>query len=206
MTLVIPTIDWNAWRASYDEMTFAEQQAFYNKVYDEFPEQARFSTRVLERFLDHIDGTHLGVIELGGWDGGFATEILPSHLRLGSWTNYEISAMAVDASVCDDPRYVGHLLTDWYWRRHHVCDLFVASHVLEHLRLRDVLRVLDATDARWMYLQSPLGEEASDWTNYRGSHILEVGWRILVEELGSRGYVLLADISEPWARCLERRA
>lgn len=201
-------IDWNAWRASYDEMTFADQQEFYDRVFEEFPEQARFSTRVLGRLLTHIvhiPETSLDVVELGGWNGGFASETLADYPEIASWTNHEVSAAAVEASVCDDARFRGKALQDWYWHHHHVCDIFVSSHVLEHLKLVDVLRVFDVTSAKWMYLQSPLGEDASDWTNYRGSHVLEVGWRVLVEELDAQGYDLLTGISEPWARCFERR-
>lgn len=197
-------IDWNAWRERYDEMTFADQQEFYDLVYDQFPAQARYSTRVLERFLTWMGLKSLDVVELGGWDGGLAAEILPGQEEIKSWTNHEISRAAVAATVCDDPRYRGIALGEWYWRRHFVTDLFIASHVLEHLKLRDVARVFDTTHARWLYLQSPLGEEASDWQNYRGSHILEVGWRALGEELGKRGYAILTGISEPWARCFEK--
>jgi len=198
-------IDWNAWRASYGEMTFADQARFYDVVHDQFPEQARFSTRILERFLEHVGVDRIDVAELGGWDGGFAAEILSTHPEIASWVNHEASAAAVDASICSDPRYTGDALEDWYWVRHHVCDLFVASHVLEHLTFVDVLRVFDATHCKWMYLQSPLGEEATSWDGYRGSHILEVGWRVLVDELAERGFTFLEDISHPWARCFEAR-
>jgi len=197
-------IDWNAWRERYDEMTFADQQAFYDQVFEQFPEQARFSTRVLDRFLAHIAAERLDVVELGGWNGGFATEILPRHPEIASWVNCEISLAAIAGSVCMDPRYHGRALGEWYWQRHVVTDLFVASHVLEHLKLRDVLKVFDATHAKWLYLQSPLGEEASNWRNYRGSHILEVGWRALGEALTERGFALLHAISEPTARCYMR--
>ena len=209
MTVATQPIDWNAWRASYDEMTFADQQAFYDRVHEAHPEQARFSTRVLGRLLTHIahiPRSDISVVELGGWNGGFAAAMLEDYPEVANWVNHEASSAAVEANVCDDSRYTGHALEDWYWRRHYVCDLFVASHVLEHLKLADVLKVFDATHARWLYLQAPLGEEATDWTNYHGSHILEVGWREIGEALTERGYELLAEISEPTARCFERHA
>ena len=96
-------------------------------------------------------------------------------------------------------------MEDWYWTSHHFCDLFVASHVLEHLKFDDVRKVFDSTHARWLYLQSPLGQEATDWSNYRGSHILEVGWRELEEDLEQRGFALMPGISLPTGRCYERR-
>jgi len=206
MIVAIQPINWNAWRGSYDEMTFADQALFYDRVFEEFPEQARFSTRVFDRFLSFIAAERLDVVELGGWDGGFAAEILPAHPEIAHWVNHEISAAAVEASVCSDPRFQGRALSDWYWQRDYAYHLFVASHVLEHLKFADVLRVFDATHAYWLYLQAPLGEEAMNWHGYHGSHILEVGWREIGEALNERGYELIAGISEPTARCFARIA
>lgn len=205
MTTTAPAaIDWDAWRAAYDTMTFAEQEDFYDRVFEQFPDQARYSVRVLSSFLDEI-AVPVDIVELGGWDGAFAAEILAKHKPITGWCNSEISVAAAEATVCDDARYSLHVpLTDWYWTQPHQCDLFVASHVIEHLKLLDVLASFDATGCRWMYLQAPLEEEATDWTGYRGSHILEVGWRVLTDELADRGFRFLPALSEPFARCFEK--
>jgi hypothetical protein len=186
-------IDWDAWRASYDELTFAEQQTFYNRVFDEHRGQERFSCGPLEKLLAHIDKP-LDIIELGGWDGGLAAEVLPRQPQIRSWTNYEISPAAVAASVCTDTRFRAVLLGDWYWRHHHVADLFVASHVLEHLRFRDVQKVFAVTHACFLYLEVPVGTEPRDWNGYHGSHILEVGWAVLGDELRTHGYRELKEL------------
>jgi hypothetical protein len=197
-------IDWNAWRAVYDETTFMEQRDFYNEVFALHPVQDRFSVKHLHALLEHI-GQPVSVVELGGWTGEFAAAVLPKHPEIVRWRNYEISSHAVDESVYHSARFEPVALRDWYWSWEHTCDLFVASHVLEHLKLRDVLKVFDVTDAPWMYLQAPLGSEPPTWDGYRGSHILEVGWAWLTEELQYRGYHLLGELSShPHVRCFER--
>lgn len=203
MTTTTTHIDWNAWRSDYDTMSFAEQQAFYDLVYCLHPQQARAEVSALERFLDYI-GQPLTVVELGGWDGGFAAKILERRPEIVWWTNYEISRAAATESVCEDARFASVPLEDWYWMDKHVADLFVASHVLEHLSILDVIETFDATSTRWMFLQAPLREEPTDWSDYHGSHILEVGWAVISEELSKRGYALLPELSEPHVRCYER--
>ena len=196
-------IDWNAWRAAYDDMSFAEQRDFYNEVFELHPEQDRYSVEHLEMLLEHIDAA-VEIVELGGWAGAFAGAVMPGHPEIVRWRNYEISSEAVDASVFHSARYEPIALRDWYWNYEHSADVFIASHVLEHLKLRDVLATFDCTDARWLFLQVPLAEEAKDWNGYHGSHILGVGWEWLTEELEYRGYSYLPEISHPHARSFER--
>ena len=196
-------IDWNAWRASYDSATFAEQQAFYDRVYCEFPEQDRASVLVLGKLLEYIDAP-VTVLELGGWTGALAAETLARHPAIVWWTNYEISRAAASESVCGDERYSAVALEEWYWAQEHEGDLFVASHVLEHLSVLDVLATFAATRTRYMYLQAPLREEPTDWHGYHGSHILQVGWAALREALAEHGYREIVDLRCPNVRCFER--
>ena len=203
-------VTWDEWRAAYDEWTFEEQAAFYAQVHDEYPGQARFDAAALGRLLGWVGGD-VTVVELGGWDGGFAAAILPNHPQVKRWTNYEICGEAVRGGVCDDPRYEGISLREWYWDTPHAADVFVASHVLEHLRLRDVRRTLDATVARFAYIQCPVDDASlgarkagpPDWNGYPGTHILEVGWDGLQREFEARGWRLLPNLSSPSARCFE---
>lgn len=200
-------ISWDEWRACYDGWSFAEQQEFYDQVFSAARVQRQFSVPHLDDFLNYVlepDKT-VTVGELGGWDGEFAASLLPNRAEISRWTNYEISRAAVAESVCTDERYEPVALRRFYWETDHHEDLFVASHVLEHLRFRHVCRVFDATDARWLYLQVPLGEGPRGWDGYHGSHILEVGWRDLMAELDLRGYELLPALSNAGIRCFERR-
>lgn len=204
-------VSWDEWRASYDQWGFREQQRFYDDVFRVCRVQRQFQTVDLGKFFMHFTGGRLGshdqpirVVELGGWDGEFAGRMLALFPQIKSWTNYEISTLAVDETVCDDSRYQPVALDDWYWTDRRQGDLFVASHVLEHLSLRDVRRVLDATEARWAYLQVPLDNHGRDWTGYHGSHILEIGWPDLIREMEARGWTLIDGLSRQGVGCFER--
>lgn len=202
MTLAV---SWDEWRALYPAWGFSEQQAFYDDVFREHRQQQRFDHGRFGQFLDLI-GREVSVVELGGWDGEFAATMLAQYQQITRWENHEVSHAAADASVCTDPRYTAVALTDFYWRSKHECDLFVASHVLEHLSLRDVLATFDATTCDHMFLQVPLGDSAQDWSGYHGSHILEVGWGELKGYLLARGFRQVAELSHPWARCFSRES
>lgn len=203
-------VTWDEWRTLYDEWTVDDQAVFYDQVRDGYPEQARFDAAALGRLLDWIGGAPT-VVELGGWDGGFAAAVLAEYPDVAGWTNYEICTEAVRGGVCDDPRYEAVSLREWYWDRPHRADVFVASHVLEHLRLRDVRKTLDATEARFAYIQCPIDDHSlggrragpPDWAGYPGTHILEVGWGGLQAELEARGWALLEGLSSPSSRCFE---
>lgn len=195
-------LDWDGWRATYDTWGLEQQQAFYDRVFVNCRAQARFDALTFHRFLDYID-RDVAVVELGGWDGEFAATMLHSHPEIVWWENHEISRAAVEGSVCHDSRFRPVALDGWYWDSRHVADVFVASHVLEHLKWRDVVQVLDATTVRYAYLQVPLAEQPTCWNGYRGSHILEAGWADLTDELAGRGFVLLHGLSKPGARCFE---
>lgn len=202
---VAAAIDWNEWRDRYDTLTFGKQQSFYERVFEQFPEQARFDTEALGKLLDHI-AEPVSVVELGGWDGAFAHEMLRRREGITRWTNFEISRGAVESGRCEDLRYYGMALEDWYWAFRHEADVFVASHVVEHLKLTDVVRAVLATDCRYIYFQAPLEEAPTSWHNYRGSHILEVGWVGLTATLFDLGFNEIVSLWEPHSRCYARRA
>lgn len=196
-------ISWDGWRDAYGHATVDDQRAFYDAVFVAHPDQRRFDDDACGRLLDHI-GRPVTVVELGGWDGGFAAAMLACRPDIVRWENHEIAAAAVEASVCSDGRYEPVALVDWYWATTHTADVFVASHVLEHLTLADVRRTLEATDAAFAFVQAPLADGPTDWRGYRGSHILEVGWLGLEVVLADRGYRLIPELSREWVRCYER--
>lgn len=197
------SVSWDTWRESYDEWGIGRQRRFYDEVFGVHRDQERFDVRRLGWLLDVIAGP-VSVVELGGWDGGFARAMLAAHQDITSWENHEVSAAAVAGSVCDDVRYRAVALDDWYWQSAHTADVFVASHVLEHLRWDDVRRTFDATTCEWMFLQVPVGSGPTEWRGYHGSHILEVGWSTIIPELEGRGFVVLEGLSVPGAVSLVR--
>lgn len=203
MTAANPVLNWDAWRAGYDTATVGFQREFYDAVFVAHPHQHRFDAKTLGGLLDYI-GRDVTVVELGGWTGDFAAAMLAARAEITWWENHEISPAALAASVCSDPRYVPVAAIDWYWTVTHTADVFVASHVLEHLTLRDVRQVLDASDVGFAFVQAPLGDSGRSWRGYAGSHILEVGWAGLEDELSVRGFRLLPALSREKVRCYER--
>lgn len=198
-------IDWNSWRAHYDDMTTADQQSFYEHVYGGFPDQRRAKTQPLLDLLFHIDG-HVQVIELGGWDGGLAKDVLEVAPRVDCWVNYEICRQAIENTVCEDHRYIAWSKPGFYWHYDHDGDVFVSCHSIEHLKVDHIRKTLDRTHCRWLHIQTPLAEEPRDWAGYPGTHVIEVGWAGLQAIIESRGWKLLPEISGEHARSFERPA
>jgi len=179
-------LDWDAWRARYDTMTFAEQQAFYRDVADRYPEQRNFNTKTVTRAFDAIGGRDLSVMEIGGWDGYLASLLL-GRGDIGAWTNYDLIAVA---QATTDLRYRLVVLEAFPWEfGHFQADVLVMCHTVEHMRGRDLARLLDRVSAPYVYIEAPLPTQGPvDWTGYPGSHILELGWIEASELLVTRGW------------------
>lgn len=197
---------WDEWRARYPNLTVAEQQAAYDAAFDEDRNQRRFDARTLQALLERI-GEPVSVVELGGWDGELAAEVFAAtNGQVKTWRNYEISPKAVAATVCDDPRYKAVVPKRFYWQTRRRGDVFVASHVIEHLSLDHVRRTLDATDCRYVFLQAPLEAGPTDWAGYDGGHVLEVGWDGLDAELSARGFAPMPELARDTVRCYAKEA
>lgn len=201
-----PASKWDDWRAKYETLDVTGQQAAYDEAFAEDRNQARFDDDTLRAFLDHI-GRPVSVVELGGWDGELAAAIFArTNGQVRRWRNYEISPKAVEATVCNDDRYQAEAPEHFYWETRHEADLFVASHVIEHLSLDHVRATLDATDCRYVFLQAPLDDGPTDWTGYDGGHVLEVGWTGLTDELEARGFASIPSLAKPTVRCYQKGA
>lgn len=85
--------------------------------------------------------------------------------------------------------------------------VFVASHTIEHMRWRELKSLFNNLPASVKYigLQSPLKDNGgSNWRNYDGSHILEVGWDSIIAYLDLLGFGLISDLSAPEFRAFEK--
>ncbi len=182
-------IDLDQWRAHYAASTYAEQTAFYADIFRLYPQQKHHS-------IDHVAAAFdryapQTVVELGGWDGELAAQMLAKRPDIESWVNVEISRPAVQSTLEQmDPRYSAPELDDWYWTKEWSADLFLASHCIEHLTADDLDRTLRATSAKQLFLDAPLADGPTDWHGYLGTHILEVGWRGVDELCAGYGYRL----------------
>jgi len=89
-------------------------------------------------------------------------------------------------------RCAGDLDLDSGLEREWKYSAVVLSHVIEHLRFRDVGKLVDmvAKKCNWIYVDAPirLGMDGEDWKGYHGTHILEVGWGRIDELLELYGF------------------
>lgn len=178
-------LDWDAWRANYDSMTFADLQAFYAQVAELYPHQESANLAIANEAFDVIPVPDKQVIELGGWNGRLARDMM-ARGDVGRWSNFDLVEVP---QACSASGYFMRLLEDYIWNgRVRYADVFVACHTIEHLsgrHLEDLVAWLDRSRIQWVYFEAPLGEEAYDWQGYAGSHVLEFGWRdidVLMDE------------------------
>ena len=99
-------IDWDAWRRRYPWMSHQDQVDFYEEVWAAHPVQRHYD---LKAALAAIPDEPLHIVELGGWTGQLAAEVLAVRPKLRSWKNIEICKSALEAlGHCSDYRYVGY--------------------------------------------------------------------------------------------------
>lgn len=172
-------IDWDAYRARYDRMTYADVATFHRQVWRLFPDQEHHSPEHLARFFASLDEPRR-VIEVGGWRGSAAGRTLAAYPAIERWDNYEICQGAVNAPVTKDPRYHAVWPDRWPWEvtlslRH---DTGVLAHVIEHMRARQLellVRWLASNGVRDLYVEAPLRETGRSWRHSSSAHLLEIG-------------------------------
>lgn len=183
--------DFDQWRNDYDKSSYADQLTFYNQVEVDHPLQKGFDIEAFIRFFDYVlfDSEPITVIELGGWKGELATEMLAKFCNIRRWLNYEISQEAVNKSVCTDERYEAIVPADFAWNIELAkSDVFVSSHTIEHIKADQLYKLFDKLQGKYIGLQAPLADGPTCWTRYYGSHILEVGWEDITQKLNDCDY------------------
>lgn len=177
-------IDWDQWRADYDTMTFAEHQAFNAEVARQHPVQRQWDGDAVRAFLSRRQPQT--VVELGGWDGSLAAAMLPDFPAILRWRNLDITPDVPQA--CISPRYQREVLEGWPWHQTETADALVASHVFEHMRIREIEQLLSAWDVSAVFIDAPIRQVSSHWVGYEGTHILEVGSDELLNRLVDLDY------------------
>jgi hypothetical protein len=183
------TFDCDAWRAAYPTATYAEQQAAHSEMYAGYPEQRHFDAGLVASAIERVGPER--VVELGGWDGELAERMLDRFDGIASWRNVELCREAAAAGAGRHPRYDADEVGDWYWTREWDCDLFVASHTIEHLSAEHLGLVLDATRAEALFLDAPLADGPTEWAGVSAMHVLEFGWLGVTAMCRRRGYHLV---------------
>jgi hypothetical protein len=187
----LTTLDWDAWRTAYPHLTYTQHQDFYSLVYAQHPEQRHYSTEHVEQAIEQINPRT--VVELGGWDGELAHTMLEQYPDIRLWRNVEICREAAAAGEDRHPRYDAVLTNDWYWNKTWTCDLFVASHVIEHLSRQHLDAMVGATNAKALYMDAPLTDQPYQWQGFTGTHILNYGWAGITRTCKTHGYTLAWD-------------
>lgn len=184
-----PTIDFDQWRTTYGTRTLAEESAFYDKVAVEHPEQQQWKSRA-SFTVAALEGA-TSVVELGPWRGELAASVLRRVPTIDSWAGFDVCRWAVENTRCTHTAYEPVTLTDWPWATDlPSADVFVASHVLEHLSWEHVQLLAEQFGkyAR-LVLDIPIPDDSPrDWQGYNGSHMLEVSWSEVDALLVDQGF------------------
>ena len=184
---MIPVEDLDKWRNQYPTASHADQVAFHSRIWDSNPHQNHFDADECALAIDHVKPT--SVVELGGWDGELAGRMLTDYQDIRCWINVELCQEAAQSGRWQHPgRYHAPHLEGWYWAVEWKADLFVASHVIEHLTAHDLSCVIAATNAPAMFLDAPLFDAPTNWSGTTTTHILELGWEGVTDLMARHGY------------------
>lgn len=179
--------DFDCWRRDYDHMSFSDHVEFYRRLHEDHPIQSHYNSFAALSFLERIPGDIL-VTELGGYDGALARECIAGCERISQWHNFDLST----AEPVLDFRYAAFGLEKQFWEMRPIgFDVFVASHVIEHLSENDFrcLASFISNFANWVYFDSPLQEdERSDWHGKTCAHKLELSWLEIDALMNDQGY------------------
>lgn len=200
-------IDWDAYRSDYGRMSYAEHLSFYDRVWAAYPVQIHFDLATAIRFFERTKPQR--VLELGGWRGELAGEILSRFPSIERWENLEICRGAAQNTVVTDGRYSARTPTTWAWIDpsidFHAFDTFVGSHVIEHMDWEQVTHLFDRLRSfRALFLASPLRDDPFDWKGYVGSHVLRMGWSGITHRLATQGWSEIPCLTTVEVRAFER--
>ncbi len=172
-------------RSGYKQGNYDWHREFYARLALAFPEQNYYSATLVNDFLDWCEPRT--VIELGGWDGALAQEVLREGMK---WTNYEIADVP---QVCDDSGYEYVLPDSWIWESPLEGDAFIASHVLEHLSLEHLSALIAALRCESAYVDVPLFPDGNTWQGSTTTHVLPISIGQFDEFWASAGWTIAQD-------------
>ncbi len=183
----------DTWRQLYYDLTEAEQEQFGIDMEAKYPHQVSFTLSNYE-LLFQSTATPNAVLEIGGWKGELATEMLSRFSNISSWTNIDYCKPATEKTICTDPRYSVIYPDCFHWfrvDRHTQHNVFIAAHVIEHLTSKDLVALMDyITGIPIVMFEAPIPMQGPvNWTGYVGTHILEWGWQEVNAEMEKRNYV-----------------
>lgn len=175
--------EFDRYREAYYCMTFEERKRLHEKWLRQYPYQKRFNQQwVLGCFkgvVYSLSRNDFKVVELGGFDGSLALEVLKRYPRL-RWLNIEVIKHKMVAGL-EKYKYREHELSKQLWEEGldlTKYDVFVASHVLEHIadyEFKKLLAFLNANQIEFLIMDIPIAPNGQTWDGYNGSHVLQLG-------------------------------
>lgn len=184
-------IDWDAYRADYDAMSYPQLVEFHDRIWDLFPDQSKHSASLLQTFFASLSAEPTPVVEVGGWRGEAAAEVMAAGFPIERWDNFEMCRGATAHPVTEDPRYHGITPATWVWETPVDCyHVAVLAHVIEHMRgaqLEALATWLQASEVRAAYVEAPLYNGPRRWLHSTSSHVLEFGWNEVIALFARHG-------------------
>lgn len=181
----------DTWRELYSELTDAEQSQFYDDIEAKWPWQQHFHPEWFSKAFE--DGRLVSVLEVGGWKGELASQMLAKFSNITSWHNIELCKKATDKTVpMSRLVYTFENPTAFTWfkePRTKDADIFISAHTIEHFIDSDLWDLLTwASGIRLICLEAPISFHQNDWKGYGGTHILKAGWAEIISFMDNLGY------------------
>lgn len=172
-------------------LSFKERKQYYDSHWKIFPYSWSRSYPFIISMLQLV--THKGfksVVEMGCMDGGLAVTALKELNDKVTWTGYEFNESCLNKPRYH-PRFAMKELKDYLWNLDiGNFDVFVSSHVIEHLYPKEIIKLAEWLDkhAQQAIIVAPIGIHTTP-TNDDG-HILEKGSLWLRDVLECNGFNL----------------
>lgn len=202
--------NWDAYRAAYPALSFADLQYLNDIWFRYFPAQNKYSLAQMEKIFSIIINRAKTIVELGCGTGFLALSMLSRFKGITAWTGYDISDVAISASVIPDGRYSARALKAWFYDTDiEECDAFVSTHTLEHMVKDEVIATLNhaAKKAHTIILELPSRRGLKDWKGDGSSHVLIMEHGEIGRLLSGLGYSTLYEKNAPrrWICCMTRQ-
>lgn len=170
-------------REVFPSLSFNDLKKQHEEWYREYPGQTRVSKQFFINCFKYVVKTlkrsNLNVVELGGYEGELALQILKFYPEM-QWLNIEIISHRMKKGL-ENYQYKEHVLSDQLWNENldlRKYDVFVSSHTLEHLsdvQVERLFHYLGANNLKYLILQVPIKVNGQTWQGYGGAHVLRMG-------------------------------
>jgi predicted SAM-dependent methyltransferase len=192
-------MDFEQWRADYDDMSYEDQVKYHNEIEANYPEQAHYTYQNITHLFNLLKDDSM-ILEFGTWKGDMANRCFVDYpQKIKSWVGIEICEAAIEKTRCLNPKfsYIFPSRFDWFMEKRPNADVIVATHFIEHLKndhFDALAKYCQGVD--YILFEAPLSADGESWEGYHGTHKLNYGWNQVVEVMGKNGYELNATLHD----------